>query len=158
VKLVAGQQLPVGSTVDTTKGVVRLTSAANASGATQTANFYQGIFVITQGKSALTDLALTGGGFARCPTGRARRRASESRGKKRSKTAVIRKLWGDGKGKFQTSGRYSAAAVRGTIWEVADRCDGTLTTVRRGTVTVRDFVRKRTVIVKAPRSYLARRR
>jgi hypothetical protein len=159
VKLTAGQQVPVGSIVDARKGVVRLTSAANASGATQTANFYQGIFLIKQGKSALTDLVLTGGSFARCPTVRALRSAFDSRRRrKRSSSATIRKLWGDGSGKFQTTGRYSSAAVRGTIWLVSDRCDGTLTKVRKGTVAVRDLVRKRTVIVKAPRSYLARRR
>jgi hypothetical protein len=159
VKLAAGQQLPVGSIVDARKGVVRLTSAANASGATQTANFYDGIFVIKQGPNGLTDLALTGGSFARCPTVRARRSAFDSRRRrKRSSSATIRKLWGDGSGKFQTTGRYSSAAVRGTIWLVADRCDGTLTKVRKGTVTVRDLVRKRTVIVKAPKSYVARKR
>jgi hypothetical protein len=159
VKLTAGQQVPVGSIVDARKGVVRLTSAANASGATQTANFYDGIFVIKQGQNGLTNLALTGGSFARCPSVRARRSAFDSRRRrKRSSSATIRKLWGDGSGKFQTTGRYSSAAVRGTIWLVADRCDGTLTKVRKGTVAVRDFVRKRTVIVKAPKSYVARKR
>ena len=29
-------------------------------------------------------------------------------------------------GKFSTNGRYSAATVLGTIWTIADRCDGTL--------------------------------
>ena len=38
----------------------------------------------------------------------------------------------------------------------ADRCDGTLTKVRRGRVAVRDFRRKRTVIVRAGKSYLAK--
>jgi hypothetical protein len=38
---------------------------------------------------------------------------------------------------------------------VQDRCDGTLTTVKRGTVAVRDFRRKKTVAVKAGHSYLA---
>jgi hypothetical protein len=46
--------------------------------------------------------------------------------------------------------------VRGTIWLTQDRCDGTLTTVKRGTVSVRDLKRRRTVSVKAGHSYLAR--
>jgi hypothetical protein len=46
--------------------------------------------------------------------------------------------------------------VRGTVWITADRCDGTLTTVRRGRVTVRDFRRRRNVVVRAGKSYLAR--
>ncbi len=52
---------------------------------------------------------------------------------------VVRQLWGDGKGRFQTRGRYAAATVRGTKWRVQDRCDGTLTTVESGVVAVRDF-------------------
>jgi hypothetical protein len=46
--------------------------------------------------------------------------------------------------------------VRGAIWLTQDCCDGTLTTVKRGTVSVRDFKRRRTVSVKAGHSYLAR--
>ena len=47
---------------------------------------------------------------------------------------MLGKLWGNGKGKFRTSGKYSSATVRGTIWLVEDRCEGTLTKVTRGTV------------------------
>ena len=60
------------------------------------------------------------------------------------------------RGRFRTGGRNSSATVRGTIWTTTDRCDGTLTQVRRGTVVVRDFRRKRNVIVRAGKSYLAR--
>ena len=76
--------------------------------------------------------------------------------KKKGPHAELGKLWGNGKGRFRTSGKYSSATVRGTIWLVQDRCDGTLTKVRRGTVSVRDFKRKRSVTVKAGHSYLAR--
>ncbi|HEX6619545.1 MAG TPA: hypothetical protein VF024_07795, partial [Solirubrobacteraceae bacterium] len=69
--------------------------------------------------------------------------------------SVLGKLWGSGKGRFRTDGKYSSATVRGTIWLVEDRCEGTLTKVRRGTVAVRDFTRRRTVAVKAGHSYLA---
>jgi hypothetical protein len=69
---------------------------------------------------------------------------------------VIRRLRGRGRGRYRTRGRYSAATVRGTDYTVEDRCDGTLTKVRRGVVSVRDFRRRRTVIVRAGRSYLAR--
>jgi hypothetical protein len=60
------------------------------------------------------------------------------------------------RGRYRTRGRYSAATVRGTTWTVTDRCDGTLTSVTTGSVTVRDFRKKRNVIVRAHRSYLAR--
>ena len=69
------------------------------------------------------------------------RRRQEEEGPK----AVLGQLWGNGKGKFRTNGKYSSATVRGTIWLVEDRCEGTLTRVRRGTVAVRDFKRKKTV-------------
>ena len=62
--------------------------------------------------------------------------------------------WGNGKGKFRTTGKYSSATVRGTIWLTQDECDGTLTKVTRGVVAVRDFKRKKTVTVKAGHSYL----
>ena len=48
------------------------------------------------------------------------------------------------------------ATVRGTAWYVEDRCDGTLTRVSKGSVSVYDRGRHRTVLVRAGRSYLAR--
>ena len=63
--------------------------------------------------------------------------------KKKGAHAVLGRLWGNGKGRFRTNGKYSSATVRGTIWLTTDRCDGTLTTVKRGTVSVRDLRRKR---------------
>ena len=86
---------------------------------------------------------------ARCrtaPRGRGRRRPRASK----------RHLWGDGKGRFRTGGRFSSATVRGTRWVVSDRCDGTLTRVVRGSVTVRDRVHNKTVILHAGEQYLAR--
>ena len=70
----------------------------------------------------------------------------------------MRRLFGDGKGSFRTRGRNAAATVRGTRWSVQDRCDGTLVTVQRGRVEVRDLVRRRTVFVRTGHTYLARRR
>jgi ferric-dicitrate binding protein FerR (iron transport regulator) len=68
----------------------------------------------------------------------------------------VRRLWGNGKGRFTTKGRYSSATVRGTKWLVQDRCDGTLTRVLRGIVLVRDFRARKNVSVRAGRSYLAK--
>ena len=73
-----------------------------------------------------------------------------------SSRRAIRRLRASAKGRFRTRGRYSAATVRGTTWSVTDRCDGTLTKVTKGKVAVRDFRRKKTIIVKAGKSYLAR--
>ncbi|MFZ0040138.1 MAG: hypothetical protein WAK93_02440, partial [Solirubrobacteraceae bacterium] len=60
-------------------------------------------------------------------------------------------------GKFRTKGRYSAATVRGTDWFTEDRCDGTLTTVKRGSVNVQDFRTRKTIVLKAGHSFLAKR-
>ena len=98
----------------------------------------------------LTNLKLRGGNFKRCArAGKGARAAGISR-------RAIRRLRGNTRGRFRTTGRNSSATVRGTIWEVIDRCDGTLTRVKRGRVVVRDFRRKKTVIVRAGKSYLAR--
>ena len=144
----ADEEIPLGSTVDATKGKVELTSASNAAGATQTAQFFQGAFVITQTRGAkpVTQLALVG--KLSCPKGK---QASTSAKKK------VRRLWGDGKGRFRTKGKHGAATVRGTKWLTEDRCGSTLVRVRRGTVSVRDFAKKKTVVVKKGKSYVARR-
>jgi len=145
----ADEAIPLGSTIDATKGKVRLTSAANAAGATQTSLFYQGAFVVTQTRGAkpITQLALSG--KLSC-TKRKGRRATAS-AKRR-----VRRLWGDGKGSFRTTGRHGAATVRGTKWLTEDRCNGTLVRVKRGKVSVRDFGKRKTVLVKKGHSYLAR--
>ena len=54
----AGETIPMGSTVDTRKGRVRLTSLSSAGGTPQTADFYDGVFRVTQ-NGAYTELALT---------------------------------------------------------------------------------------------------
>ena len=60
-------------------------------------------------------------------------------------------------GHFRTKGKYSSATVRGTAWLTIDRCDGTLTVVQRGTVDVFDNRRRKTIVVHAGQTYLARR-
>ena len=67
----------------------------------------------------------------------------------------VRRVWGSGRGKYRTRGKYSAETVRGTIWKTEDRCDGTLTTVEEGVVAVRNFVRGADIVLRAGQSYLA---
>ena len=71
-------------------------------------------------------------------------------------SSVLQTLHSSAKGKYRTRGRYSSATVRGTAWTVTDRCDGTLTTVQRHTVSVQDFVRHVTVLVRQGHRYLAK--
>jgi hypothetical protein len=168
VPLTGAANIPVGSQVDTKNGRVALTSAADTGGVkVQSSDFYQGIFQVKQTvpkkkpkkPAALTTDLVMKGQIARsqcAPLKGARAAAVDAKKKKKGPKSVLGKLWGNGKGKFRTSGRYSSATVRGTIWLVQDRCDGTLTKVTRGSVRVRDLRRKKTVTVKAGHSYLAR--
>ena len=164
--LTGGATLPVGTTLETTKGRVELVAAARTSGAqTMKAQFFDGRFVIRQVRQAkrgaksrrlFTQLRLAGGKF-RSTCGAKASSSRELAAKKKRSKKKVRSLWGDGKGSFQTRGQGAAATVRGTRWLTQDRCDGTLVRVRRGRVDVRDLFRKRTVRVNAGQSYLARR-
>jgi hypothetical protein len=145
VDLNGSEGIPLGSTVDTLAGVVELSSVPKAGGKPQTGRFYEGVFKVTQ-PGSVTNLALTEP-LASCSGGG--RSAAATKKKQRH-------LWGDGKGSFRTAGKYSSATVRGTKWLVKDSCAGTLTRVVRGTVTVRDRVRAKTVVVAAGKSYLAK--
>jgi hypothetical protein len=145
-----GRQIPVGSTLDTTRGVVRLASARNAAGATQSGLFSLGQFRVTQGrKNPLTTATMAGAGLNACsrlPRGGALKR-------KRS-----RSLFSRVNGRFRTRGRNSTATVRGTEYIVKDTCAGTLTKVKKGRVVVRDLRTHRTRTLRAGQSYLARAR
>ena len=143
--LAAGEQLPVGTVVDTLKGRITLVAAGG-----QTADFYGGVFKIGQGKGAMPLTTLTLVEKLSC----AKPGKASAAAKKKRK----RRLWGDGKGRFRTKGKYSAATVRGTKWLTEDRCGSTLTRVRKGRVAVRDFVKRKTVVVRAGKKYVAKRR
>ena len=139
--------VPVGSQLDATKGRVELT-AARAGGITDTSQFYDGTFQVTQPTpTAIAELRLVLGDFSVCSLPSF---TATDKNKRR-----VRRLWGSGKGKFRTRGRYSSATVRGTVWKTEDRCDGTLTQVQEGSVTVRDIGRKKDIVVRAGKSYLA---
>jgi hypothetical protein len=143
-------QVPIGTTFDTTGGRVTLIAASDDQGTTQNAWFYEGTFTLdqTSGLRPITTLTLAGA-LPSCPKASGGRAAATTRKRK------SRHLWGDGKGRFRTNGRFSAATVRGTRWVVSDRCDGTLTRVVRGSVTIRDRVRNKTVVIRAGQQYLA---
>jgi hypothetical protein len=145
--------LPVGSILDTREGSITLNTALPG-GTTQSAIFHGGLFEVRQpqGAGGLTELVLRGA-LTGCSSGAARAAAVS----KKKKRKPPRRLWGsDSKGKFRTRGGNSVATVRGTAWYVEDRCDGTLTRVSRGSVSVYDRGRHRTVVVRAGHSYLAR--
>jgi hypothetical protein len=152
-------QVPVGSTVDVRDGRIALTSAAipeesgaGSSAATQTAEFYDGVFTVRQGKKndrttlKLDELLDCGGGGSAEGRDALRRRPRPGNG-----------LWGNGSGNFSTQGGHGSATVRGTVWFTFNRCGGiTGTRVRRGTVLFRDFYLDETVVVEAGETAVAK--
>jgi hypothetical protein len=144
--------MPVGSVIDARAGAVTLQAALPGTGA-ETGTFSGSRFVVSQDtRRHLTELRLTGGDFGKCAD-----RTLAAAGTRKKKT-VVRSLWGaDSGGHFRTHGHNSVATVRGTRWLTEDRCDGTLTKVTQGAVSVYDRRAHRTVLVTAGHSYLARR-
>jgi hypothetical protein len=114
---------------------------------------------------ASTDILLPKTGFRRCGVDAGLALSHEE----------IHRLRVRAHGRFRTRGRYSttrgiSTATAGQLppnpaedpelvgddWVVADRCDGTLTKVSRGSVVVRDFRQNRSIVLRAGESYLAR--
>jgi hypothetical protein len=100
-------------------------------------------------------VSLRGASFKKL-CGTANRSTASGAKTKPKKPVSVRRLWGKGSGRFRTRGRYSSGTVRGTWWLTSDRCDGTRTLVRDGTVVVYDFGLKKKVKVTAGNSYLAK--
>jgi hypothetical protein len=157
IPLKGAANVPIGSRLDTNNGHISLTSAADLKGRTQRAEFFGGVFQTKQkkAKKPTTELRLASASFvsyaSKCGAVVSGRRGVAAKTKKR-----VGRLFGSGKGRFKTRGRFSAATVRGTIWLTEDRCDGTLTKVTKGKVAVFDFGRSKRVTVKSGHSYLAR--
>ena len=156
VPLAEARQIPVGSFLDTKRGSVELVSATGRGSRTQSGRFTDGLFQVLQSRArrakGLTELRLKGSSFSACRTGR----RGGSAGPAQVSRRTIRRLRSNARGRFRTRGRHSSATVRGTIWITEDRCDGTLTRVRRGRVVVRDLRLRRNVLVRSGKSYLAR--
>jgi IPT/TIG domain len=163
VPLTEARQIPTGSEIDALQGSLKMVSNTGQVGKTQTATLTGGIFKLTQDRTGIskgvTDFTLQEGAFQGAPTYatcKAKTSADQATiASLSSKTLQLLKV--SGHGKFKTTGRYASATVRGTIYTVADRCDGTLTHVIRDTVLVDDFVRHKTILLHAGQSYLAKK-
>jgi hypothetical protein len=149
------RNIPIGSLIDTTHGRVDLRAApppaAHAAAArVEDAQFFGGAFHVRQSSSLpVTQIRLAGGDLAAC------RAPANAHPAARLPHRVLRLLHASGTGRFETTGRYAAATVRGTIWLTEDFCDGTLVRVTRGVVSVENLVTHVTVTVTAGHSYFA---
>jgi hypothetical protein len=155
VALTTVHEIPFGTVVDATHGRVRVTTAS-PHGGTQTAEYFGGEFVLTQGRNGLVVATLTGGNFSVCPTARERSHMALASSRHTSGKHVVRKLWTDAHGSFSTKGNYAAATVRGTEWLTEDLCEGTLIRVTRDRVTVTNLVNHRHNTLKAGHRYLSK--
>ena len=147
--LLVGETIPFGATIDTTNGTIVLETEDG--GVLQDMQFAGGIFVLTQLSDGTTVLVLNGGNFTTTCGG-------PSKGTRQAASSLnahtVRSLWGNGHGHFKVQGKYAAATVRGTIFHVSDRCDGTFVHVRSGIVAVLDLKTGKTVLVTTGKSYL----
>jgi hypothetical protein len=144
------ESIPIGSVIDATAGKARIASATTFE-TVQSAAFFGGLFKILQPSGrTLTTMRLLSGAPEGCGGGESGSEATAS-----AAGPASNHLWGSGKGSFRTEGRNGSATVRGTIWFVADRCEGTFFKVNRGIVAVRDFAKQITVAVRAGQTYLA---
>lgn len=157
------QGLPTGGEVDARRGTVRLIAVrGNRANTLQSGKFAGAPFTVGQTSRGrgrgVTTLRLRSSSRAKCTTTTASRSSADGRVVKtaRRRRGLLRRLRGNARGRFRTRGRYSSAATLGTRWSMSDRCEGTLVRVKKGKVRVRDFRRKRTIIVRAGQSYLAK--
>jgi hypothetical protein len=159
VPLSQAENIPMGSTINATTGTVQITVAL-PNGSTETGEFYDGEFVVTQNSSGRVFETLSGGSFAGCPVaGKANKHKKgvvELAAASKKGTTVVRQLWGNAHGDFTTKGRYGSAAVSGTIWLTQDRCDGTYFKVTKDTIVVTANAQPtKHHLIKQGRSYLA---
>ena len=164
------QQIGPGTTIDTRHGTLELITAAGGGGAHDSAARRkqdpdrQVRRRVIRGPSDqsgptrawprwLVESAFKGApSYALCQK-RVKKAADASTAAVSSK--VVQLLHASANGKFKTTGKYSAATVRGTKWTIADRCDGTRVHDITDSVAVTDFVHHKTIILHAGQSYLA---
>jgi hypothetical protein len=151
--------VPVGSTVDTRRGEIGLEGAANGYAAShrrarrQSARIKSGIFAIKQAR-AKRRVAKA----ARIPMdidllSPPRAEAACARGPSKG---VVRTMAMTAKGFIRALGGASTATARNATFITTDRCDGTVTEVGRGRVSLAVKGRRKPITVRAGRAYLVK--
>jgi hypothetical protein len=152
------RQLAIDSQIDARAGALRLVVAAPEARHVQLATLSGGLFRPAQTRSGLipglTTLTLLEGDFPGAPTAA----GCPSPGFGTPSSTVLQTLRvRDQRGAFRTVGRDSSATAdtAGTVWETIDRCDGTMTIVDQGEVTVTDEALGTTMTLGPGQRYLA---
>jgi hypothetical protein len=151
VRLERTQAVGLGTVIDVRAALVRLTAASPTAGKSATADFHEGEFEVLQDRAGngVVELKIQN-------TRSERTTCSGANGSRQQSTRLLGLLLGSGTGQFQTRGDFAAASVSGTDWGVRNRCDGTLTVVRSGTIVVTDFRLRKNVTLHAGQTYLAK--
>jgi hypothetical protein len=158
VPLKGAASIPLGATVDTTRGEVDVSSAANSYAASdrrakrQQARIRAALFLLKQKRRAKarsatipTDVSLLS------PPGTEARCAGAP-----PKGTIVRSISMVVKGYYRTVGGASTGTARSASFNTTDRCDGTLTEVGRGKVTLAAKGKKKPVVVRAGQAYLVK--
>ena len=149
-QLRTSNEVPVGSTIDASKGTVAIEAVTTTPDGPRTvgrAEVSGGVFTVTQ----------VGDGE---PTLRMKRAASgPASGRGASAVPPEARMRIRARGRFRTVGGYGRGAGSGTEWAMRERCDGTVFQVFEGTVLVHDYRRRLTLDVRAgpllPRGHAA---
>ncbi len=142
--------VPVGTEVDALSGTVTVIVASGASPAEESAELYEGEFVIQQEASAPYETVFVlSQPLSGCKAASTARVAGKS--------TPVRRLWAhDTGGSFGTRGRYVSTTVEGTRWLTVDECESSLVEVSEGSVAVLDLVNNQTTTVQTGGSFTAR--
>ncbi|MDA0169550.1 thrombospondin type 3 repeat-containing protein [Solirubrobacter taibaiensis] len=148
--------IPLGATVDTTRGEVAIDSAANSYSAAdrrakrQSARIRAAIFLLKQKRAKAKSSSIpTDVSLLSPPRAEARCVGAPPKG------TVVRSISMVVKGYYRTVGGASTSTARSATFNTVDRCDGTLTQVGKGRVTVA-VAKKKTVTVKAGQAFLVK--
>jgi hypothetical protein len=150
----------VGSQVDTRRGVVSIRiREGGTAGPTRNVVVSRGVFTFQQnfrrGRPTLTDIRLSQ------PLACAARTRETALARTRSRTvrvSVQKAKQRRKRGVVRTRSRYVTGTARGTSWSASDTCGYSRVKVFRGVVAARNTLTRRTVVLRAPRAYVARPR
>ena len=162
VSLKGVASVPIGSTVDTRKGEIAMESAANGFAGgdrrarRQSARIRAGLFLIKQSrakrrattrerrKSISVDI-----GLLSPPRAEAICQRGPAKGIVRTMSMVV-------KGNYRALGGASTATARDATFNTTDRCDGTLTEVGKGRVSLKVKGKPKPVVVRGGSAYLSK--
>jgi hypothetical protein len=154
VTLRKAREIPVGSQLDTRGGTVKVVSARDTLGGTQSGRFAAGIFQVLQSRQSsakgLTTMRLRGS-LSGCKSSQASGASAES--SRRRKRRRVRRGRANTNGRWKVPAKRASGTSKGTAWVTTDRCTRTDVIVKRGEVKVRDLPNQKSELIGAGEGY-----